>query len=254
MTKPKTRPTVSPTQPAGGRGAAERTTPGRSTSRRSLVTSELLEKATVLFANQGYEATSLQDIADAVGVSRSALYNYVSNKEDLLTALVDSLSQGLADSLAALRQRRDLTPTEKLRELTGTLVRQRAEQPTQFRALDRSEMMLPEDVRARHLAARRGIVAELVAVIEEGMDGGEFKAMDSRVAALSLLGMCNWVAWWFRPGPGHEVEPIVTQISQSALDMLLAPHARRARGNSVAAALDQVRADLTALERLLPRT
>jgi AcrR family transcriptional regulator len=248
--------------PSQGNGALTNPAPAaddnstvRSRSRRSLVTSDLLEKATELFAEKGYEATSLGDIANAVGISRPALYNYLSNKEDLLTALVESLSQGLADALTTLRRRPDLTPTDKLRDLTGMLVRQRAEHPAQFRILDRSESMLPDDSRARHLKARREIVAELVGIIEEGMDAGEFKPMDSRIAALSLLGMCNWVAWWFHPGPRHEIEPVVAQISQSALDMLLLPGSSRPRRiDSPEAALAQVRSDLDALERMLHRS
>jgi AcrR family transcriptional regulator len=214
---------------------------------------DLLDKATTLFAEQGYEATSLQDVAEAVGVSRPALYHYVSSKEDLLTALVDRISSGLAESLGALRRREDLTPTAELLELTELLVRERAASPEQFRILDRSEAMLPDDVRSRHFQARRNVLAELTAVIDDGIVAGEFKQLDSRVAALSVLGMCNWVAWWFRPGQGHDVEPVAAEISRSALDMLAPPGGRRAGPDSAEAALDRVRRELDALESLLPR-
>jgi hypothetical protein len=113
--------------------------------------------------------------------------------------------------------------------------------------------MLPDQVRATHLQARRDVLAELVAVIEDGMDRGEFKPLDPRIAALSILGMCNWVAWWFRPGPGHDVDPVVRQLSQSTLDMVAAPATRRAAPDSPAAALQRVRDDLDSLEVLLPR-
>jgi AcrR family transcriptional regulator len=225
----------------------------RSTARRELVMNDLLEKATTLFDEHGYEATSLQDIAEAVGISRPALYHYVSSKEDLLTALVDKVSRGLADSLSALRRRTDLSPAAKLTELTALLVRERAAAPSQFRILDRSEPMLPDPVRAVHLQARRDVLAELVAVIEEGIDRGEFKPLDPRTAALGILGMCNWVAWWFRPGSGHDVQPVVRQLSQSALDMLAPSVPRRAAPDSPAAALQRVRAELDSLEQVLPR-
>ncbi|WP_371820999.1 TetR/AcrR family transcriptional regulator [Tsukamurella sp. PLM1] len=104
---------------------------------------------------KGYDATSLQDIADAVGVSRPALYHYLSSKEDLLVMLVERVSRDLADVIEELRKRSDLAPTEKITLLTEQLVQQRAEHPSQFRILDRSEMMLPEEAGAEHARAKR---------------------------------------------------------------------------------------------------
>jgi AcrR family transcriptional regulator len=231
---------------AGGRAS------GRSTTRRSLITRELLDKATRLFAERGYDKTTLQDVADAMGTSRSALYHYVSSKEDLLAMLVEQMSRGLADALAALRARSDLTSEGKLRELTDMMVRQRAESPDQFRVLDQAESMLPEPLRSRHLQARRDVLAELSGVIEEGIASGDFKPLDPRIAAFSVLGMCNWVAWWYRPGPGHDVEPVARQMTQAVVDMLDADDAARGPGGSARSALARARSSLDALERLLP--
>lgn len=243
---------------AASRGAAQSNGAGgageerRGRARRELVTNDLLDKATALFADQGYEATTLQDIADAVGVSRPSLYHYVSSKEELLAALVEKVSSGLAESLAALRSREDLAPRGKLRVLTEMLVRDRATSPGQFRILDRSENMLPPDVRSRHLQARREVLAEMTGLIDEGIAAGEFRPVDARTAALGILGMCNWVAWWFKPGAGHDVEPVVDQLSQAALDMTAVPTTSGKRIDSAGAALAQVRAGLDLVERYLP--
>lgn len=222
----------------------------RSTTRRSLVTRELLDKATGLFAEKGYETTTLQDVADAVGISRSALYHYVSSKEDLLKMLVENIGLELADALTELRARTDISPEAKLRELTDRLVRQRAESPSQFRVLDQSESVVPEPLRTRHREARRVVLKELSGLIEDGIEAGNFKAVDPRVAAFTVLGMCNWVAWWYHPGPDDEIDVVAGQISQSAVDMLIADSA----GREVTAqtALAAARASLDTLERLLP--
>ncbi|MBS2531748.1 TetR family transcriptional regulator [Catenulispora sp. NF23] len=224
----------------------------RSTARRSLVTRDVLEKATLLFAEKGYETTTLQDIAAAVGVSRTALYHYVTSKEELLAMLVEQMSVALADTLAALRAREDLTPEGKLRELTDMLVRQRAESPQQFRVHDQTESALPEPMRSKHRQARRDVLSALSAVIEEGIDRGEFKPLDPNVAAFSVLGMCNWVAWWYHSGPDYDIDAVARQISQSAIDMMAADDATRAPADSAKAALATARSSLDALERLLP--
>jgi AcrR family transcriptional regulator len=187
-----------------------------------------------------------------MGVSRSALYHYVASKEDLLAMLVAGWSRGLADRFAAVRCRGDLSAEGKLRAVAEMIVRQRAESPDHFRVLDQAEAMLPEPLREQHRQARRDVLAELSGVIEEGITAGDFKAVDPRIAALSVLGMCNWVAWWFRSGDGHDVEPVARQITQSAVDMLAADPAGRRPGDSARSALARARSSLDALERLLP--
>lgn len=224
----------------------------RSTARRTLVTRDLLEKATRLFADKGYENTTLQDVAGAVGVSRTALYHYVTSKEELLAMLVEQMSLGLVDTLTHLRDRTDLTPEGKLRELTDMLVRQRAESPHQFRVHDQTESVLPEPLRSRHRQARRDVLAALSAVIEEGIECGEFKPLDARVAAFSILGMCNWVAWWYHPSPDYDIDGVARQISQSAIDMVAASDALRGVADSARSALAMARSSLDVLERMLP--
>ena len=181
---------------------------------------ELLDKATAVFAEKGYEATSLQDIADVVGISRSALYHYVSSKEALLQMLVEQVSGSLAEVLDQLSAREDMSARDKLVNVVSLLVRQRAAHPDQFRILDRAENALPGPVGAEHLEAKRTIVRRLVAVIEAGIASGEFKSVDPRTAAFSLVGMCNWVAWWFRAG--YDIDPVVAAITEFAEAMLLA--------------------------------
>ncbi|MGW6901468.1 TetR/AcrR family transcriptional regulator [Streptomyces sp. NPDC054919] len=224
----------------------------RSTTRRTLVTRDLLEKATRLFADKGYENTTLQDVAGAVGVSRTALYHYVTSKEELLAMLVEQMSLGLLDTLTRLRDRTDLTPEGKLRELTDMLVRQRAESPHQFRVHDQTESVLPEPLRSKHRQARRDVLAALSAVIEDGIQRGEFKPLDARVAAFSILGMCNWVAWWYHPSPDYDIDGVARQISQSAIDMVAASDASRGMADSARSALAMARSSLDVLERMLP--
>ncbi|MGH3969272.1 MAG: TetR/AcrR family transcriptional regulator [Mycobacterium sp.] len=223
----------------------------RSPTRRSLITRELLGTAARLFAERGYEATSLRDVADAMGISRTALYHYVASKEDLLGMLVRGWSRELADQFDELGRRTDLSPEGKLRAAAEIIVRQRAESPEQFRVLDQAEPTLPEPLRGEHLRARRDVLHELQAVIEDGIAAGQFKPLDSRVAAFSVLGMCNWVAWWFRPDSAN-VEPVARQIAQSAVDILAADDAERHPADSARSALARARSSLDALERLLP--
>lgn len=210
--------------------------------------SELLDQATHLFAEKGYEATTLLDIANALGISRSALYHYVSTKDDLLIMLVEQVSQSLAEVLARLASRTDLSAMAKLGDVVAAMVRQRAEHPDQFRILDRTEPVLPEPVRGQHLAAKRKILRELTKLIDEGIATGEFRSVDARTTALALLGMCNWIAWWFRPG--EKVGVVVSVVTDLATAML-APDTAPARTADITGTLNEMHSLLDRLDQSL---
>jgi len=222
-----------------------------SSSRRELVMTEILEHATRLFAERGYDGTTLQDIADAVGITRPGLYNYIDSKEQLLAELVRDVSENTAHIVHAIRLRADLSSVEKLRAVVRTLALQRAAAPERFRVLDRTEAALPEEVASLHLKARREVLAEVRTIIEEGVSRGEFRPRDERLAALSVIGMCNWVSWWFHPGPNHPAEPVADQLAQNAVDMLAYPEGTRSLATAPHRALQQVRENLDYLERFL---
>jgi AcrR family transcriptional regulator len=222
-----------------------------SSSRRELMMSEILEHATRLFAERGYDGTTLQDIAEAIGISRPGLYNYISSKEQLLAELVRDVSENTAHIVRAIRLRADLNSVEKLRVVVRALALQRAGAPERFRVLDRTEAALPEEVASLHLKARREVLAEVRTIIEEGVSRGEFRPRDERLAALSVIGMCNWVAWWFHPGPNHPAEPVADELAQNAVDMLAYPEGSGPAATAPHRALQQVRENLDYLERFL---
>jgi hypothetical protein len=120
-----------------------------------------------------------------------------------------------------------------------------------FRVLDRTEAALPDEVAALHLEARRDVLAEMRTIIEGGVSGGEFRRRDERLAAPSVIGMCNWVAWWFHPGSSHPAEPVADQLAQNAVDMLSYPEGAGPPATAPHGALQMVRENLDYLERFL---
>lgn len=223
---------------------------GRTTARRELVETEIHEHAARLFAERGFAGTSLQDIADAVGITRQALYYYVKSKDEILGKLVADLTSSVVTRTREIRADPGLSHAERLRRIAYLTVTDRARDRTRFQLLDRSASALPEELAAAFLEGRRKALAEVRGVIEDGIAAGEFRALDARVAALSVLGMCNWVAWWYEPAPDHPVEPIANQMADSAVTMLRA----EVTAADPRAALAAARASLDLLERHLDTT
>lgn len=229
----------------GGKGSRS----GRS-ARRDLIEAEIYEHAARLFAERGYAGTTPQDIADAVGVSRQALYYYITSKEQILATLVSEMTIQIVSDMKEITDQK-LGPAETLFALAHHLVRDRAANKTRFRLLDRSESALPEDLAREYLEGRRAALAILVNVVDDGITAGVFHSGDARVSALSVLGMCNWVAWWFEPAPDHPIEPIATQIANGAVAMLRPPTDGRTPAADAAELIDVLVSDLDRLKRLI---
>lgn len=237
---------------SASRAPRAHTTPDKpGNTRRELVEQSIFDHATRLFAERGYAGTSFQDIADAVGLTRPALYHYVDSKEGLLAKLVTETTEDAAAAIKRTANREDLDAAAKVHEIIYTGVRRQAEFAERFKLLIRSEADLPAEVTARHESSRRLILRTLTKVIEDGIHAGVFRPLDPRVAALAVLGINNWVAWWYHPDPKAELDQVCNQLADMAVASLTSPDGRAAAAGGVHGVLGMVREDLDRLERLL---
>jgi AcrR family transcriptional regulator len=193
--------------------------PGRAGLRRRLVEREILERAAELFAERGFAGTTVQDIADALGMSRPALYYYVKSKDVILEQLVENLSINDAKVLEGIRRRRSGDPIEKLHEMAAQLATNAGSNPHQTQILAQSKHHLPVRIAQLNRDAERSIVQSLMWVLEQGMKRGQMRQLDLRTAALAIVGMCLWIAWWIDDAP---LAPLAGQIADQAVNSVLA--------------------------------
>jgi AcrR family transcriptional regulator len=192
---------------------------GRAGLRRRLVEREILERAAELFAERGFAGTTVQDIADALGMSRPALYYYVKSKEVILEQLVENLSINDAKVLEEIAARRSGDPAQKLREMAVQLATNAGSNPHQTQILAQSKHHLPEPIAELNLEAERSIARKVMGMIEQGTRKGQFREVDPRTAALAIIGMCLWTAWWVEDTP---VEQVTEQVADQAVSSVLA--------------------------------
>lgn len=213
-----------------------------------------MEAATGLFADRGFAGTSLQDIADATGLTRPALYHYFANKDDLLSRLVSELSEGPAEQLHELRVQPGVSSPERLRAMAFVVAFMQASQPARFRLLIRSEAELSAGLAEAHEEGRRRVLREFSTVIEEGVRSGEMRQVDSRTAALGVIGLCNWVAWWHHPAGERADSDVANALADMAVASVIAGDPRTAEVDGAARALQLLKEDVAMLERFLPPT
>jgi AcrR family transcriptional regulator len=220
--------------------------------RGSATRTAILESAAKLFAEKGFAGTSLQEIAERLSLTRPAVYHYFESKEHILATLVEASSVGSAQRLHAVRAEGSPDMSTALRKAVSELVRNRASAPEHFRMVDRSEAALPTELAAAHFKARRAVLAEVMGIVSDGIERGEFRVTDVRIAALSVLGMVNWVAWWYRPWEDGPPEVTADAIAESAVAMLAQPEYRVPKKPGLNGAIERVRHDLDYLASLLP--
>ena len=184
--------------------------------RRDVLSNELLGKAAALFSARGFAATSLQDIASEMGLSRTSMYYYFPSKEALLDALIRGVTERTTSIFAELDGNR-ASHAERLAEAARQLVMWVTDPSTHFKLIDRSERELPEDLASLHRDTKRRVLSRMTRLIEDGARGGEFKAVNPRVAAFAILGMCNWTAWWFSPDGDLDRKEIAEQLAGLAV-------------------------------------
>ena len=126
--------------------------------------------------------------------------------------------------------------------------------PAEFRVVDRNEEDMPPKLQAASEAARRGVFENVAAVIQRGVDTGAFHRTDARVAALVILGMCNWTAWWFKPGGRKSEAEIAALIADLAVRSVQAQPGKQAKKPTVPERLQGLRDDLDQIAELMTRS
>jgi len=161
---------------------------------------EVYAAALRLFTEKGYHATSMQDIAAAVGLYKGSLYHYIGGKEELLMRVFEHAMGGLLEDVERIAGDPFLSPSEQLRQVIHAHVAAVASNLDaltvylhEFRALAGESLEKVRDQRDRYR-----VLVE--AVVRRGVESGEFASADVGIATLGVLGMCNWIVQWYRPG------------------------------------------------------
>lgn len=196
-------------------GAARRS----SNPRKALVREELMDIAARMFDEQGFERTSMGEIAAEMGLGRSALYHYFGSKEEILAALIEAEAFAPSLHLRALEER-FAKADDRLRAAIIEGVERRLSSGARFVRLSRLEAQIPAELMAQYNDSRRAIYDFYVQCIEDGMAAGIFRQTDSHVAAFAVIGMANWTSRWYQPEGRLSADEIARQIAEFALSAL----------------------------------
>jgi AcrR family transcriptional regulator len=157
----------------------------------------ILLRAAQLFAQRGYPATSMNEVAEACGMSKPALYHYYKDKYTLLVQAAEEHMERL-EALVQEVQAQGLDPEPRLRALIERFVEEYANAQHSHRVLTEDVKFLEPEDRERVLAAQRRVVAAFARTIGELRPELKRASLDKPLTML-LFGMINWMFTWLKP-------------------------------------------------------
>lgn len=167
----------------------------------------ILEEAARLFTEKGYEATSVQDIAQALALSKAALYHHFRSKEEILFEISLLALEGLLRAGEGALRVED--PKEALLRFMEAHARYFEENYAFFVTMLQGIKSLSPENRARTVALRDRHEANLREILRRGVAQGAFRPVDVALAGRAVLSMLNWMIRWFHPGGPLRAEEVV---------------------------------------------
>ncbi|HUL35533.1 MAG TPA: TetR/AcrR family transcriptional regulator [Candidatus Eisenbacteria bacterium] len=172
----------------------------------------ILRVSAQIFAEHGFEATSIRDISRATGVSLSGLYYYFEGKQHLLYLIQNAAFSYVVDHLM-LRSQGMADPVERLHTLVLNHIEYFLSHPNEMKVLSHEEDALVEPYREKIQVIKRRYYSMAREIFDAIAAEGTAPSISPRVAVLSLFGMMNWPYKWHKPDVDPNAEELTTAIA-----------------------------------------
>lgn len=171
----------------------------------------ILAQAALVFARGGYPGTSMNEVAQACGLSKATIYHYFRDKYDLLVNIAEAHVSRLQAVVGDVMQQ-DLAPDGRMRLLVARLVQEYAEAQNAHRVLTEDVKFMEPADRDRILDKEREVVngfAQVVAALRPDL------AREALAKPLTMLlfGMVNWLFTWMKPEGRLDYDAVAPMVS-----------------------------------------
>ena len=184
------------------------------------VRERILAAAVQLFAQYGYHAATMRDIARISGIQAASIYYHYPSKQALLVEIMDTHMRDLNANLQRIMQE-SLPVEQRLHEAIANHIRLHTTYKAEFFIIDTEIRALEEEQRGAILTLRDQYEMQIQGLLGEGMEQGIFRQVDIKVASYALIAMCTEVATWFRPDGRLSVQQVIDLYTQMITDGLL---------------------------------
>jgi AcrR family transcriptional regulator len=188
---------------------------------------EILEHATDVFFEKGYEGASMRDLSRASGVSLAGLYHYFESKEKLLYRIQKHTFSTIIEQLRE-RLKRATDPEQRLRIFIQNHLEYFLANKKAMKVLSHEEDVLKNGFGAEIAALKREYYRMCASLIDD-LKRAEGLQFSVRIAVLSLFGMVNWIYTWHHPRTDADAGALARQMGDIFLNGLLSQRMEKRR-------------------------
>jgi len=159
---------------------------------------QIFEVAANLISIDGYKGTSLQKIADKVGLHKSTLFHYIRNKRDLLVYIFEQSTSHVNTNLKMICNSKESKPEEKLKAAVENHLNSIIEDISGLNIYLNELKILPRKYRKVYMRKRKNYEILFKNIVNETKRKGYFKGLDSKIVTFAILGMLNSIPRWYK--------------------------------------------------------
>ena len=182
----------------------------------------IVDTSARIFAKRGYHATGIAELCEANELGKGALYHYIGSKERLLAAIHDRMMDEVMQSADRAEQAGG-TATERITRLGDELLDIIARYPDHVWVSLHEFSALTGDHERQYRQRRQEYERRVQAVLQAGIDNGEFRTVDARLTSLAWLGMHNYTYRWMKPKGSRAAHEVATSFADIFLHGVAGP-------------------------------
>ncbi|RYY46560.1 MAG: TetR/AcrR family transcriptional regulator [Chitinophagaceae bacterium] len=176
----------------------------------------IIQSAAALFRHKGYKASSMRELAEAIGVEAPSLYNHIGSKGELLEAICFKVAGDFTDNLQSIESSPE-SSVKKIEQLIRFHIHIMLQEYDEVYVANYEWKHLAEPFLADFLTQRKLYEKRMMQLIKEGIERKELKDLHPQVAVLTILSAVRGIEFWQR----HKTAISPKELEENMVDHLL---------------------------------
>lgn len=185
----------------------------------------LMQQAALAFRRRGFHATSMEDIANALGVTKGALYRYITSKHEVLYEC-HKAAERLGDASLELARASGGSGLNKVQVFLRAFLEGYLSSANAGAAMADLDALLAEQ-RADVVNGRDRVDQGFRRLVEQGVKDGSIHSKNPKIAVFTMMGSINWIPSWFSPDGELDVRAVADSVIDLFVQGLASPEQRR---------------------------
>ncbi|RYY52805.1 MAG: TetR/AcrR family transcriptional regulator [Chitinophagaceae bacterium] len=179
----------------------------------------ILQKASIMFREKGFAATSMRDLAESVGIEAASLYNHIRSKNEILEAICFDVANRFNTNIDSVESS-DQSSIRKIESLLRFHIKQMIEKYEEVYVTDREWKHLEDPFLSNIRSQRRNYRKRFAGIVEEGITRNEVKKIDTATAVLIMLHAVSGIESWHRSKAKINAEELEENMVMILIDGL----------------------------------